>query len=63
MKNYNLMEMTIDIVKTMVAASTNYYPNEESAKELTKVIDTVYNKLVDLAEKPHVVYPKNNSQD
>ncbi len=52
MKNKDLMEMTCDITKTLISTSSiNYIPNESSAKEVAKILDVIYNKLVELAEK------------
>lgn len=59
MHNKELIMMTKEIVIAMASTSNQYHANEDSAKELVRAMDIIYNKLKDLSENERIIYPKN----
>lgn len=46
--NNNALEMTKDIVIAMLPNSLNYLPSQDEAAQIAEVIETIYNKVLEL---------------
>ena len=60
MHNKDLITMTKEIVIAMASTSSQYPADEESAQELVKAMDIIYNKLVELAKKGNIIQPETS---
>lgn len=59
MTNDKLIEMTKEIVIAMASTSSQYHANEQSAQELVKAMDVIYNKLLTLAKNDYYIVEEN----
>lgn len=60
MHNKDLITMTKEIVIAMASTSSQYHADVNSATELVKAMDIIYNKLVELAQKDQIIYSESN---